>query len=126
LDGQTKTILLVETGANVNLERASRNLEGVTLVAPTALGAYDLMRHDRLMLSREAAVKLSRALSANKSAEAPATSEAAAAPPTEKPASAKVAPAKAAAKKEAAPKAAKKPAAAKKEKPKAKPKAKKD
>ncbi len=125
LDGQTKTILLVETGANVNLERASRNLEGVTLVAPTALGAYDLMRHDRLMLSREAAVKLSHALSANKSAEAPAASEVPVAAAPEK-AAAKAAPAKAAAKKEAEPKAAKKPAAAKKEKPKAKPKAKKD
>jgi len=126
LDGLTKTILLVETGANVNLERASRNLEGVTLVAPMALGAYDLMRHDRLMLSREAAVKLSRALSANKSAEAPAAGETPAAVAAEKPATAKAAPAKAAAKKEAEPKAAKKPAAAKKEKPKAKPKAKKD
>ena len=31
LDGETRTILLVATGANVNLERASRNLEGVTI-----------------------------------------------------------------------------------------------
>src|ERR1700691_5071130 len=67
LDGETRTILLVATGANVNLERASRNLEGVTLVPTTSLGPYDLMRHDRLMLSREAAEKLSRALSAVKS-----------------------------------------------------------
>jgi large subunit ribosomal protein L4 len=64
LDGETKTILLVENGANVNLELASRNLEGVTLVAATGLIAYDLLRHDRLMLSREAALRLSRALSA--------------------------------------------------------------
>ena len=77
LDGETRTILLVATGANVNLERASRNLEGVTLVPTTALGPYDLMRHDRLMLSREAAEKLSRALSAVKSDEPAATRRAA-------------------------------------------------
>jgi large subunit ribosomal protein L4 len=120
LDGKTRTILLVATGANVNLERASRNLEGVTLVPTTSLGPYDLMRHDRLMLSRDAAEKLSHALSTVKSAESAAPSAPAAAAPAKK-----AAPAKAAAKKEAAPKAAKKPAA-KKEKPKAKPKAKKD
>ena len=120
LDGKTKTILLVENGANVNLERASRNLEGVTLVAPTALKPYDLMRHDRLMLSRDAAVRLSHALSPVKTGESTAPSEAAA---TAKPAEQKAAPVKAA--KAASKPAAKKPAA-KKEKPKAKPKAKKD
>ena len=125
LDGETKTILLVENGANVNLERASRNLEGVTLVAPTALKPYDLMRHDRLMLSREAALRLSHALSPAKAGEAPASSEPAAATPAKESASAAgKAPAKRA--KAASKPAAKKPAAAKKEKPKAKPKAKKD
>ena len=116
LDKETRTILLVETGENVNLERASRNIEGVTLVPATALVTYDLMRHDRLMLSREAALRLSRALSATKSAEA-ATEAAAEAAPAKQEASAakaKAAPAKAA--KKAAPKAAKKPAAAKKPK----------
>lgn len=123
LDGETRTMLLVENGENVNLERASRNLAGVTLVPSTALGAYDLMRHDRLVLSREAAVRLSRALSATKSGEAPAVESTAAAPAETVE---KVAPAKAAAKKAAAPKAraAKKPAAEKKAK--AKPKTKKD
>ena len=87
LDKETRTILLVETGANVNLERASRNIEGVTLVPATALETYDLMRHDRLMLSREAACELSRALSATKSAEA-ATEAAAEAAPAKKAASA--------------------------------------
>jgi large subunit ribosomal protein L4 len=124
LDKDTRTILLVATGANLNLERASRNIAGVTLVPATSLGPYDLMRHDRLMLSREAAEKLSRALSASHEG-APAaveSSEGEAAEPAKK-----VAPAKAAVKKEAAPKAAKKPAAAKSAKPKAaKPKAKKD
>jgi large subunit ribosomal protein L4 len=127
LDGETKTILLVEAGANLNLERASRNLDGVTLLPTSALGVYDLMRHDSLMLSREAAVKLSHALSLSKSGEAPAASEEAAPAPAAK----KVAPAKPAAAKAPAKPAAKtaaraKPAAEKKEKPKAKPKAKKE
>jgi large subunit ribosomal protein L4 len=122
LDKDTRTILLVATGANLNLERASRNLEGVTLVPATSLGPYDLMRHDRLMLSREAAEKLSRALSAHFEG-APAVGERGEAAEAEK----KAAPAKVEASKEAAPKAAKKPAAAKSAKGKAaKPKAKKD
>ncbi len=125
LDGETRTILLVENGPNLNLERASRNLEGVTLVPATRLGTYDLMRHDRLMLSREAALRLSHSLAVEKSGEAPAPGQAAAP-------AVKASAAKASAKPSAAPKAAKKPAAkrAAKEKPKAKssakPKAKKD
>jgi large subunit ribosomal protein L4 len=125
LDKETRTILLVETGENVNLERASRNIEGVTLVPATALVTYDLMRHDRLMLSREAALRLSRALSANKSGEAVAGESGETAPAKKEATATKAkAPAvKAAAKKAAAPKAAKKPAG---KKPKAAPKAKKE
>jgi len=62
LDGQTRTILVVEGTANRNLELASRNLEGVKLVAPGALQPYDLLRHDRIMLSKDAALHLGRAL----------------------------------------------------------------
>jgi large subunit ribosomal protein L4 len=105
LEAEARTILLVAHGENVNLERASRNIEGVTLVPATKLGPYDLLRHDRLMLSREAAEKLSRALSAG-SEDAAAGAESG-----EAAAAAKPAPAKAEAKKEAAPKATKKPAA---------------
>lgn len=127
LDGETKTILLVDVGENLNLERASRNLEGVTLIAPASLGAYDLMRHDHLMLSREAAGRLSNALSAVK-AEAPsgesgAQSRAVSAA-SEK--ATRAAPLRAAAKKRSIPKVAKKTATGAKAKPKSKPKAKKD
>jgi large subunit ribosomal protein L4 len=116
LEAETRTILLVENGSNLNLERASRNLEGVTLVAATGLEPYDLMRHEALVLSRDAAAKISRALSATKP-EAPVQIEAA--PAAAKPkAEIKAAPAKRSAK------AAKKPAP-KKEKAKAKPRAKK-
>ncbi len=132
LDGEKRTILLVSNTADVNLERASRNLDGVTLVPSTHLEPYDLLRHDRLMLSREAAVRLSRALSAVRTeSDAPVQIEPAPAVKADasEGAKAKAAPAKA--KAPVAPKAAAKktaPAkaekAAKKEKPKAKPKAK--
>jgi large subunit ribosomal protein L4 len=121
----TRTILLVESGANLNLERASRNLDGVLLVPATGLETYDLLRHDRLMLSREAAAKLSRALSATKPEvpvqiePAPRAAEKKASPEKHDKAEAK------AHAKAAAPKTAKKPAAGKKQKSKAKPKAKK-
>jgi large subunit ribosomal protein L4 len=62
LDGATKTMLLVEIAVNRNLELASRNLEGVKLVAPHALQPYDLLRHDRLYLSKDAAVRLGETL----------------------------------------------------------------
>ncbi len=120
LDGEAKTILLVNAGENVNLERASRNIDGVTLVDPARLGAYDLLRHDRLMLSREAAAKLSGALSGAKSENASAQAEPASAESAAEAKAAKAAakPAKRSAKPAA--KAAKKPAAKKTAKPKAK------
>ena len=62
LDGDTKTVLLIEISANRNLELASRNLEGVKLVAPHALQPYDLLRHDHLVLSKDAAVRLGTTL----------------------------------------------------------------
>ncbi len=80
LERSPRTILLVENGNNMNLERASRNLQGVNLVAPAALRPYDLMRHDHLMLSREAALKLSRALSVTKTDDQAPAAEASAKP----------------------------------------------
>jgi len=62
LEGDVRTILLVEPEGNRNLELASRNLEGVKLVTPKALQAYDLLRHERLMLSKDTAVQLGRTL----------------------------------------------------------------
>ncbi len=62
LGGDTRTILLVENAANRNLELASRNLEGVKLVRPSALQPYDLLKHDRVMISKDVAAKLGTAL----------------------------------------------------------------
>jgi large subunit ribosomal protein L4 len=138
LDRRTQTTLLVDNGANVNLERASRNLDGVTLVPSTSLEPYDLMRHDRLMLSREAALRLSRALSAEKSEASGETVQIESAPAAAaQPAGESRAKSAASVKSSEAPKPAKapaksaaprkkEPAAEKKEKPKAKPKAKKE
>jgi len=62
LDGETRTILVVEGPGNRNLELASRNLEGVKVVAPVALQPYDILRHDRLLLSQDTARHLGRSL----------------------------------------------------------------
>ena len=97
-----KSALLVSHGENANLERASRNIQGVTLAAPNVLQPYDVLKHDLLLLSKEAVLRLSHSLDPEKK-------------PIVVPDVATIAPAPKAAKKEAAPKAkAKKPAAAKK------------
>jgi hypothetical protein len=129
LDRQAQTTLLVDNGTNVNLERASRNLYGVTLVPSNSLEPYDLMRHDRLMLSREAALRLSRALSAEKSDAPvePGSEPAPVAAKAPKTPSAKASTALKPSKATSRASANKKESAAeKKEKPKARPKAKKE
>jgi large subunit ribosomal protein L4 len=65
LDGETRTMLVVEGPGNRNLELASRNLEGVKVVAPVALQPYDILRHDRLLLSQDTALHLGRSLGPN-------------------------------------------------------------
>ena len=98
-----KTALLVAYGENRNLELASRNMQGVKLSASNVLQPYDVLRHDRLVVSKDAAARLIRTLDPNHvPAEAPQV-ETIAPAPVPKPA----------AKKEAAPKAAAKPAAKK-------------
>ncbi|MFZ0821096.1 MAG: 50S ribosomal protein L4 [Candidatus Acidiferrales bacterium] len=114
LGSASPTILVVETGENHNLELASRNLEGVKLSLSHDLQPYDLLRHDRLMLSKDAAERLSAVLGPKDglAPAAPAKESAKLTVIAEKPAAKKAA--KPSAKKAAAkPKAAKKPAAAK-------------
>jgi large subunit ribosomal protein L4 len=97
-----KSALLVAYGENRNLELASRNLEGVKLSAPNALQPYEVLKHDRLVLSKDAVARLVHSLDPEaKPVEVPDVESIAAAP----------------AKKEAA---AKKPAAKKAAKPTAK------
>jgi large subunit ribosomal protein L4 len=88
LNADARTALLVVHGDNRNLELASRNLEGVKLVRPAALQPYDLLRHDRLIVSKDAAVRLGISLSAVRPAPAELVETIAPAPVAEKPASA--------------------------------------
>jgi len=62
------------TVTNWNLELASRNLQGVKVVAPAALQAYDILRHDRLLLSQDTALHLGRSLGPGAAATAEAAS----------------------------------------------------
>jgi large subunit ribosomal protein L4 len=98
-----KTALLVAYGENRNLELASRNMQGVKLSASNVLQPYDVLRHDRLVVSKDAAARLIRTLDPDHvPAEAPHVETIAPAPAP-----------KTAAKKEAAPKATAKPTAKK-------------
>ena len=58
----SRTILLVDNSANKNLALSSRNLEGVKLVSSREVNVYDLLGHQHVLLSQEAAKKLSEAL----------------------------------------------------------------
>ena len=100
LDADTRTMLVVEGPGNHNLELASRNLDGVKVVAPSALQAYDVLRHDRVLLSQHAALHLGRSLGSQEGRTEATAGEGAAeaVPPAKAPAkSPKPRPAKAAA-----------------------------
>jgi len=58
-----KTVLLVDNEENRNLALGSRNLRGVTLVASRDVSVYDLLGHERVLMSESAVLKLSEALS---------------------------------------------------------------
>jgi large subunit ribosomal protein L4 len=108
LNGDSRTILLVDNDGNRNLELASRNLDGITLSLSRELQVYDLLKHDRLMLSKDAALRLSELGAANGFADSGDEAEAKPDVTHIKPAAAEAAPKKPAHK--AAHKAAKKPA----------------
>lgn len=61
LEGRRK-VLLIDNSGDRNLQLGSRNLEGVTLVASRDLSAYHLLGHQLVLLSQDAAVKLSQGL----------------------------------------------------------------
>ncbi len=58
-----KTVLVVNNGENRNLELGARNLAGVTVIASREVNVYDLLGHQRVLVSEAAARKLSEALS---------------------------------------------------------------
>jgi len=75
------------------VELASRNIEGVKLAAPNMLEPYDVLKHDLVLLSKDAAARLNHSLDPEKK-------------PVVVPDVATIAPAAKPAKKEAAPKSA--------------------
>src|ERR1044071_8861840 len=60
--GFDRRTLVVETGTNDNLALSSRNLRAVTLVSPGNVNVYDLLTHEQIALTREAALQLDKQL----------------------------------------------------------------
>jgi large subunit ribosomal protein L4 len=58
----SRKVLLVDNSDDRNLTLGSRNLAGVKLVPSREVTVYDLLGHDRVLLSEAAAAKLSEAL----------------------------------------------------------------
>jgi large subunit ribosomal protein L4 len=65
LDGKT---LIVDSLDNDNLMLSARNLRGTKVVNSFGLNIYDLLYHDRLVLSRSAATELEQLLGDSKEA----------------------------------------------------------
>jgi large subunit ribosomal protein L4 len=58
-----KRALVVDGGANVNLAKSLRNIDGVDFLAAEGLNVYDILRHEALILTAESAKKLEASLS---------------------------------------------------------------
>jgi large subunit ribosomal protein L4 len=61
--GLNKRTLVVDSSSNTNLVLSSRNLREVTLVSATGVNVYDLLTHEQIALTRDAAVQLEKQLS---------------------------------------------------------------
>jgi len=57
-----KKALVVDAGANQNLARSVRNLDGSDFLAAEGLNVYDILRHDALVLTADTAKKLEERL----------------------------------------------------------------
>ena len=60
--GLNKRILVVDSHSNGKLVLSSRNLREVTLVAASSVNIYDLLTHEQVALTREAANHLEKQL----------------------------------------------------------------
>ncbi len=56
--------VVVDTAANEKLRLSTRNLENATFLPPEGVNVYDLLRHDTLILTQDAARALEKRLSA--------------------------------------------------------------
>ena len=61
--GLERRTLIVDAIDNGNLTLSSRNLRNVTLISPSGVNVYDLLTHEQLALTRDAAAELERQLS---------------------------------------------------------------
>lgn len=61
--GLDRRTLIVDAIDNDNLALSSRNLRNVTCVSPTGVNVYDLLTHEQLAITREAASQLDKHLS---------------------------------------------------------------
>lgn len=61
--GLNKRLLVVDSASNGNLVLSSRNLREVTLVSASGINVYDLLTHEQIALTRDAAVQLEKQLS---------------------------------------------------------------
>lgn len=60
--GFTGKTLVVEAGENENLILSARNIQSAKIVSSQSLNIYDLLRHERLVMSRTAAEEIGRLL----------------------------------------------------------------
>jgi large subunit ribosomal protein L4 len=58
-----RTLIIDSLGDNHNLALSSRNLSNVTCVSPSGVNVYDLLTHEQLAITREAAGQLEQHLS---------------------------------------------------------------
>jgi large subunit ribosomal protein L4 len=63
-----KKVLFIEAGENRNLELGARNLPGVTVLPSRHVTVYHLLDAQRVLVSEQAATKLSKGLDPNKTA----------------------------------------------------------
>jgi large subunit ribosomal protein L4 len=60
--GLNKRTLVVDAIENGNLGLSSRNLRDITLVSPSNVNVYDLLTHEQIALTRDAATQLEKQL----------------------------------------------------------------
>lgn len=56
--GSGKKPLLIVEEKNEMVRRAARNIEGVKVLSPNSLNVYDLLNHNKLILTKEALAKI--------------------------------------------------------------------
>ena len=61
--GLERRTLIVDSGENDKLTLSSRNLRNVTFISPSGVNVYDLLTHEQLALTKDAAAELERQLS---------------------------------------------------------------